>query len=416
VVFSLFAVADLVAGRTTFTVGLAFAVWSLVALREQWRIAGAALAVLAYFSSPLAGLFLGIVLLAVVVTDRARRTQAACDAGLLLACAASMAVLFPDVGTMGFRFTDVFPPGAGFLAVALTAKQRVVRIAAWFALAASPLFMIFPGAVGSNIARLAWVCAVPVLVGCSPLRARLLTVLALALSVWPVSDVVLQVRWLPGRPADAAYYAPLARALLAEQSAAGPAAQGERLELLDPIDHYGSYYLARSVPLARGWDRQVDRENNSIFYDDDALTVDSYLSWLHDQAVGWVAVPATRLDYGSRSESDLIGAGVPGLELAWQSADWRLYRVPDAMPLASGAQVLAVDAGSVTVRAAAAGTVKLRMRWTPYLEVVEAATGDSGDACLDRSDHWVELHLPAAGDYRLVNRFDPLARFRSAGC
>jgi hypothetical protein len=275
--------------------------------------------------------------------------------------------------------------------------------------------MFVPGAVGSNIARLAWVCAVPVLVGCATLRARVLTAVALALSVWPVSDVVMQVRWFPGETAHAGYYDPLARELFAAQVVAGAAARGERLEVLDPIDHGGSYYLARSFALARGWDRQVDRAENPLFYDDGALTVDSYSTWLHDEAVGWVAVPATRLDYASRGEADLIDTGVPGLELVWRSADWRLYRVRDATPLADGAEVLAVHPGSVTLRTVTATTVTLRVRWTPYLEVVDVRTGDAGDACLARAGDWVELQLPG-GEYRVESRFDPLARFRSAEC
>ncbi|MDT4918008.1 MAG: hypothetical protein QOH89_2708 [Pseudonocardiales bacterium] len=417
VVFSVFGVADLVAGRVTFTVGLAFAVWSLVALREHWRVASAGLAVLAYFSSPLAGLFLGLVLLAVVVTDRPRRASAAWAAGVLLACAVAMAVLFPGAGTMGFRVTDAIPPGAGFLAVAIAARQRVVRVAALLALAALPAFMIVPGAVGSNIARLAWVCAVPVFVGCATLRRRWLVLLAVALSVWPVSDIVQQVRWFPGRPAHAAYYEPLARELRSAQAAAGPAARGERLELLDPIDHSGSYFLARSFALARGWDRQVDRDANAIFYDSGALTAESYAGWLHDHAVGWVAVPATRLDYGSRTEADLVQSGVPALELIWTSSDWRLYRVRDATPLATGALVSAVGAGSVTLHAGTAGVVTVRVQWTPYLQVVDAATGDAAHgACLAQAGRWVELHVPAAGEYRLVNRFDPFDRFGSDGC
>jgi hypothetical protein len=415
-VFAVFGVADLVAGRITFTVGLAFAVWSLVALRAQRRLASAGSAVLAYFSSPLAGLFLGIVLLALVVADRSRRMQAGCDAALLVLCAVSMAVLFPGAGTMGFRLTDVIPPGAGFLAVAVCCRQPVVRTAGWLALAALPVFMIVPGAVGSNIARLAWVCAVPVLVGCGQVGTRVLTVLALALSVWPASDVAMQVRWFPGASTHAGYYAPLTRVLQAAQRDAGAVARGERLELLDPIDHSGSYYLGWSFSLARGWDRQVDRADNPIFYDDGALTPDSYAAWLRDRAVGWVAVPVTRLDYGSRAEADLINAGVPGLQLVWRSADWRLYRVRNPTPLASGADVLAVGPGSVTVRTAVAGSATLRVRWTPYLEVVDARTGDAGGACLGRAGEWVRLQLPRPGDYRVVNRFDPLSRFRSSGC
>ena len=413
VAFSLFGVADLVAGRVTFVVGLAFAVWSLVALRERRRLGTAGLALLAYCSSPLAGLFLGLVLVAVVITDRARRWPAAASAGVLLLCGVLMAVFFPGAGVMPLGLTGLVPPGSGFLAVAITCRQRVVRTSALLALAALPVLMIDPGAIGSNMARLAWVGAVPVVIACATLDRRQVAVVALALTVWPASDVIDQVHWLPGRTAQAAYYQPVIAQLRIAQAAAGPAALGERVELLDTVNHSGSYFLAQSFPLARGWDRQVDRASNPIFYRDDALTPDSYSAWLHDIAVGWVARPATTLDYGSVPEAALLDDGVPSLRLIWSSPDWRLYRVLNATPLAVGAQVTAVGASSVTLRAATPSAVTLRVLWSPYLHVVDAVTHRTVAACVTEHGRWTQIYLPAAGDYTVVSPFNPLARFRS---
>src|SRR5262249_5815746 len=140
-------------------------------------------------------------------------------------------------------------------------------------------------------------------------------------------DVVRQVHWLPGRTTEASYYQPLIEQLRTAEAAAGPSAVGERVELLDTVNHSGSYYLARSFPLARGWDRQVDKATNPIFWTDGSLTRQSYDAWLRDLAVGWVAVPATGLDIGHQSEAELIDDGVPSLQLIWSSQDWRLYRV-----------------------------------------------------------------------------------------
>lgn len=413
IAFSVFGVADLVAGRVTFVIGLAFAVWSLVALRERLRFVSAGLALLAFLSSPLAGLFLGLVLLAVMISDRTRRWQACVDAGLLLVSGVGMAVLFPGAGLMTFGFRGLLAPGSGFIVVAITCRQPIVRTSALLGLASLPVLLIDPGAVGSNIARLTWVGAVPVVIACATLNRRVLAVIAVGLSVTPTIDVVRQVRWLPGRSTEAGYYQPLIDQLRSAQAAAGSRAQGERVELLDTVDHSGSYYLAESFPLARGWDRQIDKADNPIFYDREPLTQHSYEAWLHDLAVGWVAVPTTKLDFGHVAEAALVNRGVPGLQLIWNSPDWRLYRVRHATPLASGARVADVGPSSVTLRTTAQSTVTLRVQWTPYLRVVDA-TGRATTTCIAKQGRGTRIYLPAAGDYTVVSRFDPLARFRSS--
>jgi hypothetical protein len=234
------------------------------------------------------------------------------------------------------------------------------------------------------------------------------------LTVWPASDVVDQVHWLPGPTTQAGYYRPLIDQLRIARAAAGSGSLGERVELLDTVNHSGAYYLARSFPLARGWDRQVDKAANPLFYGKDALTRASYTAWLHELAVGWVAVPDTRLDYGHQGEAALIDAGVPALRLIWSSPDWRLYRVRNAARLATGAQVTAVGASSVTLHATTATSVMLRIEWTPYLRVLDAPTGRATAACVSGRGRGTEIELPGAGDYRVISRFDPLARFRSA--
>ena len=412
-VFSVYGVGDLVAGRITFVVGLAFAIWALVALRERQRSASGVLALLAYFSSPLAGLFLGLALVAVVITDRTRRRLAGVGAGVLVLCGVVMAVLFPSPGVMQLHVSGLLAPGSGFAAVAITCRQPVVRTSALLALASLPVLMIYPGAIGSNMARLAWVAAVPVVVACAWVSRVWLATVALGLSVWPATDVINQVHFLPGRTTEAAYYQPVIDRLRMAQAAAGPRAVGERVELLDTATHTGAYYLAKSFSLARGWDRQIDKADNPIFYSG-PLTPQSYRAWLHDLAVGWVAVPATRLDYGHETEAALLDRGVPGLQLIWSSADWRLYRVRDATPLATGAQVTAVGPSSVTLRTSAQSTVVLRMEWTPYLRVVDAATGRAAATCISKQGRDTEIQLATAGDYKIVSPFDPVARFDSS--
>ena len=110
-----------------------------------------------------------------------------------------------------------------------------------------------------------------------------------------------------GASAQAAYYQPLQAELESELRAAGPAAVGQRVEVVDTANHWGSAYLS-TLSLARGWDRQADHAYNPIFYDDGALTAASYRHWLDSLAVGWVALPAAPLDYASVAEGRLIRA------------------------------------------------------------------------------------------------------------
>lgn len=410
VVFSLFAVADLLIGRVTFAVGLGFAVWALVAVRARAAVPAMALTLLCYLGSPLAGLFLGLVLVAVVIVDPTRRRQAALSAGLLLACGAATALLFPAPGHMHFGPVSAIVPGAGCALIAVLCRAPVVRAAALLTLAAFPVFMVVPAAVGSNVERLAWVCAVPVLVACAPLDRRRVAVLGVALAAWPVGTLILQVRWLPDATTQVGYYQPLLHRLEAARAAAGPTGIGERVEVLDTATHSGSLYLTPAFAIARGWDRQADEANNPIFYRDGALTPARYHVWLHDLAVGWVAVPSAGLDYASRAEADLIGHGLPYLTQIWSSPHWRLYQVRDPTPLATGAVVTAVGPASVTLRAAGPTTVLLRVRWTPYLRVADSS-GDPPDACISRAKLWTRVYLPAAGRYSIVSSFDPTARF-----
>lgn len=412
-VFAVFAAADLYAGRVTFVVGAACLMWALAGVRRHWRVRTLVATSLAFLGSPLAGLFLGLILLAVVLTDRSRRWLAATACGALLVAATAMALLFPGTGVMPFHLTDAVPPALGSLAVAVLCRQRTVRAAAVISLAALPAFLFVPGAIGSNIARLAWVGAVPAVVACSTLDRKRLAAVAVALSVWPAADVVSQVHWTPGVTAAPAYYRPLVARLRAVQASAGQAAVGLRVELLDPKDHTGSLVLSRTFALARGWDRQADAANNPIFYRPGALTAASYDGWLHDLAVGWVAVPSTALDYGATREAALIGTGLPYLRPVWSSPDWHLYRVVDPSPLVAGAQALKVGPSRITIRAAGPGVVDVRTNWTPYLLVTDA-TGHVASACVQRTADGIRVRLPAAGVYDVAGPFDATAPFRSA--
>lgn len=414
VAFSVAEMANLLDGRVTFAIGVTLAAASLLALQKRAPLFAAPLAAAAYFASPLAGLFLGLVLLAVVITDESRRRASVTIAALLVAIGITMAVLFPDTGRMPFRPTDLIPAMLMCIGVALFCPTRVVRMSALLLMLALPVFLAVPGAIGNNVTRLAWICAAPIAVAYSPLRRWLLAVVLALLALWPTVDVVEQVSSTAAPSSTAQFYQPLLGALAGDQATAGPGAVGERLEVLDPVNHFATVYLASKVSLARGWDRQADVANDPIFYKDDALTPASYHAWLHELAVGWVAVPAGKLDYSAIQEAKLVSGGLDYLKPVWSNESWQLYRVTDATGLAEGARVVSVEPTRITIETSARDAVHLRVRWSPYLTVQNTDGTLAVGVCLADADGWLNITVPQAGQYRVTSRFDPVHRLESA--
>ena len=108
----------------------------------------------------------------------------------------------------------------------------------------------------------------------------------------------------------ASYYDGLLRFLHGRQAAEGPF----RIEIPFTDNHWESAHVAPTVPLARGWERQLDRKVNGLFYDGRRLTGQRYLRWLHDNAVRYVALADAPIDYSAAAEAKRIRNGdVPEL-------------------------------------------------------------------------------------------------------
>jgi hypothetical protein len=144
-------------------------------------------------------------------------------------------------------------------------------------------------------------------------------------------------------------------------------------------NHWEAAYLARSVPLARGWERQLDQKVNPLFYwDDRPLTAGGYHAWLRENAVRWVALPAAPLDYSAVEEAALLRRGAPFLRLAYRSPRWRIWEVRDTEPPATdGARVLATRPDGFDVLARRPTVV--RQRWTRYWHADGACLSETRD-------------------------------------
>ncbi|MBO0693315.1 MAG: hypothetical protein J2P58_10500, partial [Acidimicrobiaceae bacterium] len=255
-----------------------------------------------------------------------------------------------------------------------------------------------PSALGGNVGRLEDALALPVVVACCwserdaastawPLgrwltgRARPAAVtrgFRIALAALAVPLVLSQ--WGPAWQAltanagrswtHRAYYAPLA-AWLAGELGNPPQA---RVEVVPTLDHWEAAFVAPSAPLVRGWDRQLDEADNSLFYRDGALTPQAYVAWLKANGVRYVALAGAPLDSAGVAEAKLLDAGVPGLAFMWRSADWRVWKVIGGPGVVTGAaRLTGISGGRVELTATAAGRALVRVRWAAHWRVAEGA-------------------------------------------
>lgn len=386
--------ATVVSGRTTFALGAAVGLAAVLAAqrgRTALALLGGAATALA---SPVAALFAGIAGAAFVL-DRAGgrvRSGFALGAGAA-ATTLFLVVAFPEGGTFPFVASSFLPVFAVAAAAAWLAPPGPLRIgAALYALIALAVFLL-PSPIGGNAARLATLVAAPVLV----------------LLVWPRSKVAVGVLALP-----LAYFvlqAPVRDVLRAHDDPSTEAAFHQ--PLVDWLEQYGgtrrvriavpltqnhgeANHLARHVALARGWERQVDRERGELFYDGE-LDPLAYLAWLRENGVTFIAVPEG-VPFDAAGEEEARVAAETSIELT-RLPGWRVYTPVGAGRL--GVDRLDPDAFT----ASRSGVVKVR--WSPYWVVTE------GRGCVERAPgDWTRVTVRGAAPVRVTTRFSP-ARIRA---
>ncbi len=384
-----------------------------------------ALAALTPLASPVDALFLALAGVAYWLGER-RAAGIAIAAAAMLPVAV-LAVLFPEGGIEPFAFS-AFWPVLAFAAAALVLlprAERTLRIGVvLYALGCAAAFVLDTPA-GGNVVRLGALAAGPVAaLVLWPRRRTALLLLAPFLLWWQWSAAVRDVSTASGDPSvHAAYYAPLLAELHRLGAGADGAHAGARVEIPFTRLHWEARWVAGGaedaaavvagtaegselgpIPLARGWERQLDLEVNPLFYGDQTgappLTPARYRAWLERMAVRWVAVPDVRLDYSAKDEARLIARGLAYLRLVWRDAHWRLYAVADPAPLADApARVLHAGTEGLALAVPRPATIALRVRWTPYWAVVQ------GDACVEPDGDWTRLRVRRAATVRLATRF-----------
>jgi hypothetical protein len=307
----------------------------------------------------------------------------------------ALAMVFPGQGVMpfpAFDFIWLMVIVLGGLVLAIF-RERALRIGAGVYLVAIALSFAFPTPVGGNISRLGECIGAP-LVACvlAPRRRRWLAaaVLPLALLQWgPAVDTLVGSGSDPS--SDAAYFRPLIRFLHHHGNPPG------RVEIVPTKLHWEAAYVAPFLPLARGWERQLDTASDPLFYTDDGLSARTYRAWLIDNGVRYVALPDVPLDYAAVAESRLIDNGIPGLRRVWQDSHWRVFAVAGSTGIVEGpARLVQLDGSAITLRVRTAGTIVVRVRYTPRWTLV------GGHGCVSRGPgEWTQVNAARSGEFRL---------------
>jgi hypothetical protein len=397
---------DLYTGRLAFAFGALPALAAVVALDRGATVLACGLAVLSALCSPVAALFAALIAGGYALGGllRARRLTAALPGAAVAAAAllpvGLLAVAFPEGGSEPFGLATMLPVLVLAALALATAPRTALTLRAGIAIYVLAMIVVYLVAspIGSNIARLGTFVAAPMAALLwSRRRPVLLAVAALPLLYvgWaaPVRDVVSASN---DESATTGYYQPVVRFLRRESAA--PYAPF-RTEIPFTRFHWEAWVVAREFPLARGWERQLDIADNSLFYSGH-LTAATYDRWLHDNAIRFVAAPDAPLDYSAQGEKALIDGGLPYLHLVMRSAHWRVYAVAHPTPLASGVATLTrLGPDWLTLRARRPGTVRLRVRFTPYWEL------SRGSGCVAPDGRWTRLTVRRAGAVRLATSF-----------
>jgi hypothetical protein len=398
-------------GRLPFALGVALGICSLLALQRRRTALAVLLAILSPLGSPVAGAFLALAAVAVLL--RADPVYRRC--ALIVAAAGTVPTIllvaaFPEGGRQPYAllaFLPVLVTMAMFVLL-LPRAERTLRIgAALYALVAIVAY-VASTPLGGNASRLGELLAGPVAL-CALLATRremarpaVMLALLVPLAFWQLSA---PVRALMNGEDDQsryrAYFRPLVDFL--QDNARPPG----RVEVVFSDAHWESADVAIHEPIARGWERQLDIGRNSLFYDG-TLNARTYRAWLADNAVRWVALPDTKLDYSAQREAQLVRGGQPYLKPRWSSPHWRVYEVtsPHSLVTSEGsADIRATSFGAEQVRLAVArpGSALVRVRWTPYW----VANG----ACVERDGSWTRITTRRAGALRLRIDFSPWRLF-----
>ncbi|MFD9909806.1 hypothetical protein [Streptomyces sp. NPDC059063] len=389
---------NVASGRTTFALGLAFGLGAVLAVLRERRLAVAAVcAALATLASPVAGLFLLVAGAGYFCVREWGRAAALLVPPVVVVGVTTL--LFPFKGEHLMWADRIFPPVffSLLLIVAGPREWRVLRWGAGVYALGTVLTYLIPSPIGTNVERLAELVA-PALLLAALLSPSLPVMRRLAL----VTGLVLSTAWVVQKTADDLEVSTVVPAWATDTRGVVSAlerlgADRGRVEVVPARNHREATALAPYVNMARGWNRQLDIERGRVFYDG-SFSATTYRAWLDKWAVGFVVLPNGRPDGPAREEAALVRSGPKWLEPVWKDKHWRVFRVRNAVPMASApASVVRSTSTDVVVRVPERGPVTLRVVYSPWLR----AEG----ACLTKDGEFTRLTVPAPGTYRISSGY-----------
>ena len=376
VLFAVGTMQQLAIGQLAFLTAEALGLCACWAGTRGRKELAAGLAVACALCSPLAGSFLGLAALAWLIGGR--REDRGVATGVLVGALAPIAVVTLTFGRQGafpYPFGDFAFELSAALVMFLVVPRRypVLRAGAALYVVVTIASFVLQTPMGGNVGRLGECIAIP-LGACIlwPRRWAVLVALAVPMALWQWGPAwgAISNRNAAQASAHRAYYAPLLGFLAANDATTG------RVEVVPTKLHWEAAYVAPAVPLARGWERQLDVAANPLFYAR-RLDASTYHAWLVAAGVRFVALPDAPLDYAATAEARLVGGGVPGLRPVWRSAHWTVYAVAGSPGIVSGpARLVRMSGGNVELDVTGAGTVVLRIRDNGHWSVTR------GSACL----------------------------------
>jgi hypothetical protein len=385
-------VTNVAIGRLPFALGMTIGLAALLAAVHGHLIVAGGLAAATSAASPVVSVFLAIIFAGWSLAGSGRdRRAGATLAGCAVVPVLVVAALYPQGGTFPFRWSALAWVLAVCAAVAavVPAEHRIVRATVGIYAATSMVAFLVPTPLGANVTRLGMYAAAPVVLAVGavgPLRLVLLPLL-----LWwqwsPALDAIVRAGRDPST--ETAYYQPLVDHL----EAAGGGL--DRVEIVPTRRHWEAAFVALEVPVARGWERQLDMRFHPQFYDP-GLTAEELHAFLFNSGVRYVALADAPLDTSGLEEAALLEAGLPFLRERWHDEHWRVWEVLDATGLVQGpAEVLSIGSDRWALRITAPGDVLVRAR-------ADARWAADPPACIEpTADGWITLRAVAPGDLLL---------------
>lgn len=406
-VFGVLAAAPMFTGLFAYSLGFTAMLATLKLLQLRRPKLAIVCAVLTVGFSPLAFVFLCLIVASYAVALRGiSRRRVWFAGGLVLAAALEAGALIAfstKEGVYPFHWIDFLGVMVvTFLGVLVARNARAARpLVAFYVLwgLGSVFLYVVPTPLGDNWTRLgAFVFPVMLLTASlADFRPRRLVVLALACAF--TYNLVPYLLLIPSRldnPTEAqSYWTPAIDYLRAHDPA------GFRVEVVPTAEHWEADYVPRAgIPLARGFYAQLDSVDNPIFFSKN-LDAATYDGWLRANAVRFVLLARRApLDWdGGPREARIVRSRAAGLQLVFRSKNWLIYQLPNATPLLTGPEHPVVTAFKHTVtrgRVFTPGSYFLREHYNPYWHL-------KGDGCVARGpDQMTVLRLSRRGPFSLT--------------